>query len=372
MKKILFLFLAISITSSLAVTKRNSSLPTESSSLSTLNNGLLAKYYFDNGNANDDLGVVHGTVYHASLTTDRFGCPNRAYHFDPADSSFIALGDNFDAAFTGPTGLFSISVWFKRKDLRHNNEFFIAKHGNSFCGEDGREFIFRIDEDDKLHFVYHTSLGIFTYRYAVGTTTILDTAWHHAVVNYNAAMNGNNGLDRVRLFLDGVPETMNMTGSYGILAPIQDGDGQLTIGACTGSVGDYCGPVPDTSYVFSGDLDDIRIYDRLLSNSEVFALYQETNSCSESSTNSIISTKKIFKLYPNPTNADLTIELLENITAESAIEIYNTQGQLVYHIEQLYGQKSMKVNVFDLPSGLYHVVLKDKNGILQSLQFVKN
>jgi len=47
-----------------------------------LKDGLVAYYPF-NGNANDESGNGNnGTVYGATLTTDRFGNTNKAYSFD--------------------------------------------------------------------------------------------------------------------------------------------------------------------------------------------------------------------------------------------------------------------------------------------------
>ena len=57
-----------------------------------LQDGLVAYYPF-NGNANDESGnQLHGTVYGATLTTDRFGYANSAYNFDGI-SNYIKIGD---------------------------------------------------------------------------------------------------------------------------------------------------------------------------------------------------------------------------------------------------------------------------------------
>jgi len=77
-----------------------------------LSRGLVAYYPF-NGNANDESGNGnHGTVYGATLTADRFGNPNKAYSFD-GTTNFIrieASGTNSSfneitiAAWVRPTG----------------------------------------------------------------------------------------------------------------------------------------------------------------------------------------------------------------------------------------------------------------------------
>ena len=70
--------------------------------------GLIAWYPF-NGNANDESGNSHnGAVSGATLTTDRCGIPNRAYHFHGVSDSIVAVisalpVSNHDRSF---------SIWF--------------------------------------------------------------------------------------------------------------------------------------------------------------------------------------------------------------------------------------------------------------------
>ena len=70
-----------------------------------LQNGLVAYYPFC-GNANDESGHGNnGTVFGATITTDRFGLPNRAY-------SFIQGNHIKGSATNFPTGERTISLWF--------------------------------------------------------------------------------------------------------------------------------------------------------------------------------------------------------------------------------------------------------------------
>ena len=73
-----------------------------------LNEGLVAYYPFD-ANAIDQTGNGHdGTVYGATLTTDRFGKANSAYRFDGVNS-YIQINDSprFDLS------TFTITAWAK-------------------------------------------------------------------------------------------------------------------------------------------------------------------------------------------------------------------------------------------------------------------
>jgi murein DD-endopeptidase MepM/ murein hydrolase activator NlpD len=70
--------------------------------------GLVAYYPF-NGNANDDSGNGNnGTVYGATLTTDRFGYANSAYSFDGIDD-YVTVEETIDFKLT----TWSITGWVK-------------------------------------------------------------------------------------------------------------------------------------------------------------------------------------------------------------------------------------------------------------------
>jgi hypothetical protein len=71
----------------------------------------IASYPFT-GNANDAIGVNHGTVNGATLTTDRFGNANSAYSFDGVNDKITA------PIATNVTSNYSLSGWVK---LNSNN-----------------------------------------------------------------------------------------------------------------------------------------------------------------------------------------------------------------------------------------------------------
>lgn len=69
-------------------------------------------YYPFNGNANDAIGFLNGTVNGATLTADRFGNANRAYSFDGVNDNIT-----FSQPWTTLTDNFTISVWLKPNSL---------------------------------------------------------------------------------------------------------------------------------------------------------------------------------------------------------------------------------------------------------------
>jgi hypothetical protein len=96
---------------------------------SFLTNGLVAYYPF-NGNADDAVGTNNGTVYGATLTTDRFGIPNSAYSFN-GTSAYIetvnALPDMQSA---------SASCWISVPAFPVGIGFYVFMDGDNTGGHD--------------------------------------------------------------------------------------------------------------------------------------------------------------------------------------------------------------------------------------------
>ena len=105
--------------------------------------------------------------------------------------------------------------------------------------------------------------------------------WHHAAMSF--------GSDGMVLYLDG--EIMASKASYkGGLGSSSGGVGNkepLVIGANTLQSGDLT-PYPLEEY-FSGTVDEFRIYDRQLSQEEIFEVMEATNNTNDSHTYTIVS-----------------------------------------------------------------------------------
>jgi hypothetical protein len=93
-----------------------------------INTGLVAYYPF-NGNANDQSGNGnHGTVFEATLTTDRFGNDNSAYSFDGVND-YISVNDTPELSGGSPL-VKTVSIWFKTNETPEGNYPIISKFLN--------------------------------------------------------------------------------------------------------------------------------------------------------------------------------------------------------------------------------------------------
>lgn len=209
-----------------------------------LNTGLVAYYPF-NGNANDESGNGNnGAVYGATLITDRFGNANSAYNFDGAD--YISISDTPE--LSGGTPLVkSVSVWFKANAFLPTNTPIVTKA----LDPSSKDWALII-KDSKLTF-YSEKGGPYADYYCSQTTgEILPNVWYHGVF---VAEEPN-----IYIYVDG-----NMVGSCSnAIGKSTDTTAPIQIGAFTYS-----------SAYYSGITDDIRIYNRALSEAEIQELYNE-------------------------------------------------------------------------------------------------
>src|SRR5258705_4245534 len=226
-----------------------------------LNAGLIASYPF-NGNANDISGNnINGTVNNATLTSDRYGTPNTAYYFNGTNSYILLPYSNlYNFA---PQDSFSISAWV------------LPEQGNSWPAQ-------AIVVKAPLHPDFTLSLwnyGIYLWNYNAmsgyaynhvlnGTTTFTSTqCWYNVITTYK------NGI--WKLYVNGILESSDLSQTKFIL---QDGSSKIAFGKKGESFGDW----------YKGKMDDIRIYNRVLTQDEAMLLSQSP--CTQLTCNDWLST----------------------------------------------------------------------------------
>ncbi len=189
--------------------------------------GLVAYYPF-NGNADDESGNGnYGTVQGATLTIDRFGKPNSAYSFD-------GLDDYVEMQSPLTLSEFTFSLWIKTQmdgSIDNKIPYTIndgTGHQYGLQGNSGGALSIVVDGEEVNEFDWAFELDV----------------WTHIVVTFD-------GLN-IKLYKDGIlTETWAIPGM-----PIT---GILIIG--------------DPQSAWDGEIDDIRIYNRVLSETEIQELY---------------------------------------------------------------------------------------------------
>ncbi len=204
--------------------------------------GLVAYYPF-NGNANDESGNGnHGTVIgNVELTTDRFGNSNSAYRFFGEPFNYISVPDNETLHLSA----FTLSAWVYTDSEDYGSGHLINKGRDINNGSYGLRVTNVVAQND-----YYGTNGAFIEKNpSVGS-------WHMIT----GTVEGN----KAKFYIDGV--LMNeATLSYDF---VYNNSEPLTLGM------HYYGGVPSNwAYSLKGVLDDVRIYNRVLSSQEIEALY---------------------------------------------------------------------------------------------------
>ncbi len=206
--------------------------------------GLVAYYPF-NGNANDESGNGNdGTVVGATLTTDRFGNPNSAYSFDGSDD-YIRVPD--DDSLDLSDGM-TIMAWINSNDTS-GPKVIVSKWNDNTSDH---SYIFKDhDSSDKLLIElskgYHNDLAKLE-----GTTSIATEEWIHVATTFDS--------NTVELYFNGIEDA-----SSAAIGVIRNSATDLLIGAVFTWGGIFQN--------FDGVIDDVRVYNRALTEAEIQALY---------------------------------------------------------------------------------------------------
>jgi hypothetical protein len=215
-----------------------------------LNSGLVAYYPF-NGNANDESGNNNtGTVTGAVLTSDRSGAPNSAYFFN-GTSAYIRVPNNQSFDVT-PAG-FTVASWFKadpsQPDPTGIYDLIDKSHGSNGSYDDHAGWAVQFFNGGGTHFAVGTGTS-FPWQTADSTGPILDNTWHHISGTFQGST--------IKIYIDGVlKSTVTLSPGETPLSNTRD----LFIGRHY-ALGRY----------FRGTIDEVRIYNRALSDSEIALL----------------------------------------------------------------------------------------------------
>ena len=212
-----------------------------------LDNGLVAYYPF-NGSANDETSYANnGTVVGATLTTDRFGNPAAAYQFDGADN-YIEVPDAPQQHVTAVT----LAAWARLDS-------FTSARAGGFPGE---YIVFKRNtrtsnfEGYTLQFygppMNPAAMATSASGLQVGGGLAVDSMsnWNYLVMTADSSA--------LKFFMNGQLAATSATGF-----PVDVGTRPLFIGRS----GEWC-----EGYL-NGAVDDIRIYNRVLTPAEVLQLY---------------------------------------------------------------------------------------------------
>ncbi len=287
-------------------------------------NGLVARYAM-NGDAKDISGKKnHGVVHGATLTYDRFQHPASAYFFDGNDH--IEIANNISLC---PKNL-TYCGWYKFQDM-HGLQLLLDKHVGS-GSYDSYEMWF---EDGRLW-------GTMGRKYEFGNFIDADfqptRGWHHLAYSFDDDKNIQ------KLYINGVLVEQN-----NVNLSIEYDDEPLLLAASN----DHNYP----HYFYTGAMDDVMIYNRMLSDEEIKKIYEYKEKTNVKET--VIKTLDL-KIFPNPTASILNIKADDSF---DKVLIYNELGQLVLSKEnELSNEIVLDISHFIAGIYMVEVIGNDKKG----------
>jgi hypothetical protein len=300
--------------------------------------GLTARYPF-RYNANDAGGNGHhGVVFGATLTTDRFGNSNYAYSFDGIDD-YIDVP--YDSGFYPPS--LCATVWIKTNSLPDTGKIYILTTSGDRKTPPYDPFRLRLDSLGRAYARFEGDSDSVHIR-LFSNTQLNIGQWYFIVAYYD------NLLSKGALYINAVKE---------------DATNRLTV-LDTNSIGLRIGAgqihnknLSDNEF-FDGCIDDIRIYNRALSDEEILLLYNEIVGI-ESQKPPWKDRFVLYQNYPNPFNPATTIRYNLPKTSHVTLKIYDLLGQEIRTLinsKQLSGEHSVTWNGVDnlgreVSSGIY-------------------
>ena len=215
--------------------------------------GLVAHYPFDGdlidetGNGND------GTAYKGVSYCD--GVMGTAVCFD-GSTGYVELDENTNLDGFGE---FTIAVWINpATDLNANTgrqDFLYKGPPVQWVTSYGLNYD---DSDGKLMFPLPSASNWFSQTHIRYEAEFSANEWFHVVCTYD-------GVSIVHMYVNAVPVGAIVEEEGGVTGPMVDNTYPLTVGRR-----------PDNRYYFNGAVDELRLYDRRLSQDEVQLLYEST------------------------------------------------------------------------------------------------
>jgi hypothetical protein len=209
-------------------------------------NGLIGYFGFNN-NGNDQITSSVPSSNSASSTTDRFGNPNSAYQF--GGSNVIKYTNSSHPLFNvGNTyQTFTMNFWVKPT---------VTGFG-SILGAFGWGWFVELNNQNNINLAYVTS-SIGTWTNCISSSSLVLNSWQMITITRNGAAN--------QVFINGVLDNTTFGPNF-LFYSYYSNWSNCWFGA-NGQ---------DNNNYFSGDIDDVAIWNRALSQQEITALYNPAN-----------------------------------------------------------------------------------------------
>lgn len=218
--------------------------PSSTAEVIPASDNLVAWWKFNNDSATYALDSS-GSHHHGSFVDNA----------SVANSVLVTDGTTDEVLITGYKGITgensrSVSMWMNG-DQTPLDKALISWGTDS----SGQKFIMRAQEANGTPSTLRVEVN---GGYAVGSSNILDSNWHHVVMTLEN--DGSPNVNEVKLYVDGTEETLSASSSQSI---------NTDSGEDVKIANDH------SNREFDGTIDDVRIYDRALTDAEILIIYNQ-------------------------------------------------------------------------------------------------
>lgn len=296
--------------------------------------GLVVHYPF-NGSAVDSTPVAGSTVlYSGTFTADRFGNADRALSCNGTNTRVVVADHPKFNLWNG----IAVSVWVKLASVQSAGMRMVVGKSNY---RDVTNYLLRIMPGGYLQWEY----GIYSQTTAA---PLVPDRWYHLYVDAVAPVRTR------RIFIDGTMVPSDTVGSAGIHGIVPD---PLTVGAAY-----YW--TADCSEFFHGAIDDLRIYNRILTAREIASLAGNR----PTGVTAGVSTPSRFVLeqnYPNPFNPQTMVRYFLPWAGVVDMRVTDVLGREVYHVRETRtaGWNTGSIDLAGHASGIYYCTIRAGGGV---------
>jgi hypothetical protein len=304
-----------------------------------LEEGLIAFYPF-NGNANDESGNDFDAmeIDSPTLSPDCMDTPNSAYLFNGVND-YIEISNTDDLNFS-QSSIFTIALWIKvpvdQVDLDGGVNDLMSK----WDGDASHPYSFNMrifnqteDRSGKISFGQYDSRNCGNNPTIISNRRVNDNKWHHVVL-----MRGEQTL--LKLYIDGVIQGSLASNIQCDLV----NDSNILFGL---RYKDF-----EVKRAFLGALDNIRFYNRSLTEDEIQYLFNKELTDTEE----LISVPDI-RVFPNPVvEGRLMVRNPSRVDIES-IQVFNALGK-----EVIFEKDDLELDMRGLKTGIYFLRISIKGG----------
>lgn len=286
------------------------------------------------GNANDESGNGNsGAVHNANLIEDRFGNLQSAYAFNGVDSYIRCL-------YAGPTDTTArtFSFWMKADSLTSTADNCILSYGENLSNANGK--ILTINYNGVMCPGIGLAFGGNLIKHQKPNTD--SNQWIHSVFVIQ-----NRSIQSVKMYRNGLLQEACFASPD--IYPMQTtAQNPITFGVSHDLT------IAQPGY-FKGNLDDIAIWNRQLSDAEILQLYTDTKVELDES---VVNSKVV--VSPNPFDTHFAIEISESLLNKTFF-ILDLTGKTIYSSQF----NSIKHDCYlPLKAGCYFLRINDSESVV--------